>query len=85
MDILEQRQGLGDLDILDELIDFEISQAIVVRVKNWENNFLVGNFKGAIVAVIPYQSQDGRQNALKIARQIAAADIDYTLDYDYDA
>lgn len=56
-----------------------------MRVQDWKNNYLVGDSKGTIVAVIPYQSEDGKQNAFKIARQIASANIDYTLDYDYDA
>ncbi len=71
--------------VSDELIDFQISRAVVVRVQDWKNNYLVGDSKGTIVAVIPYQSEDGKQNAFKIAQQIASANIDYTLDYDYDA
>lgn len=73
------------LKISDELINFQVSSAIVVRVKDCENNYLVGDSKGGIVALIPYHSRHGKQNALKIARQIVDANIDYTLDYDYDA
>lgn len=73
------------LKVSDELLDFQILRAVVVRVQSWGNNYLVGDSKGTIVAVIPYQSEDGKQNALKIAKQIASANIDYTLDYDYDA
>lgn len=71
--------------ISDELLGFQVSNAIVVRVQDWKNTYLVGDSKGGIVALIPYQSEDGKQNALKIARQIVNANIDYTLDYDYDA
>ena len=68
-----------------EFIEFDITHAIVVRVQDWKNTYLAGDFKGSIVALIPYQSENGKQNALKIARQIVDANIDYTLDYDYDA
>jgi hypothetical protein len=76
---------MTNFKVSDEVIDFQISRAVVVRVQDWKNNYLVGDSKGTIVALIPYQSEDGKQNALKIARQIVSANIDFTLDYDYDA
>ena len=76
---------MANFKVSDELIEFEISRAIIVRVQNWGNNYLVGDSKGSIVAVILYQSKDGKQNALKIAQQIVEANIDYTLAHDYDA
>jgi hypothetical protein len=76
---------MTDFKVLDEVIDFQSSRTVVVRIQDWKNNYLVGDSKGTIVTVIPYQSEDGKQNALKIARQIVSANIDFTLDYDYDA
>ena len=75
------------LKMSDEFIDFDVSHVIVVRVQDRKNNYLVGDSKGSVVALIPYHyhSRDGKQNALKIARQIVDANIDYTLDHGYDA
>lgn len=64
------------LYISDEHIAFGIEKAVVVYVKDWTANYLVGDCKGCVVALIPYQSEDGRQNALSIARQIIASNLD---------
>ena len=55
--------------VSDEPINFQVSHAIVVRVQDRENNYLVGDSNGSIVALIPYHYHSGhsKQNALKIA------------------
>jgi hypothetical protein len=59
--------------VSNEVIDWTIWNAIVVRVQDWKNNSLVGDYRGCVVALIPYQSEEGKQNALSIAEQIVAA------------
>lgn len=66
------------LEIADEKIDWTIWTAIVVRTREWKHNCLVGDYRGCVVAVIPYQSEEGKANALSIARQIISASPDCT-------
>lgn len=66
---------MAKLTILHET-NWNISNAIVIRVESWKDNYLVGDHRGCIVALIPYQSEEGKQNALNIAKQIIAANPD---------
>lgn len=71
---------MGKFDFSDESIDWGIKTAIVVRTFEVKNNSLVADFRGSVIAVIPYQSESGRQNALKVAKQICAANIDFAFE-----
>ncbi len=72
---------MSNFDIRDEQIDFRIDRAIIVYIRYWDTP-LVGEYRGSVVAVIPYQSEDGKQCALKVAQQIVAANPDCSMTYE---
>lgn len=62
---------MSAITVSEETMSWSIEKAIVVRIKEWETNNLVGDYRGCVVALIPYQSEQWRLDATEIANQIA--------------